>query len=247
MAAALALGASAEAQQEVIRQFQCQGNEPFWRLEANGESGLLSRLRGRDLEETTLVGELTRLDFLQPPWRVWHGVDAEDPSVDVVATLRLETCRDTMSDEAPFDHRAIVVISGEAPVVGCCRATFALDTAAPGRGGGGLADLYDVEWRLEDIEGSGVVDSLNSPLIIDANGNVSGHAGCNVLTGTAAVDGADIQFGPLGSTRRMCAPAIMDQERRFLAALARAATWRVERGLLFLTDGRGRDLLRFSL
>ena len=369
MAALCELNASAGAQDLVIRQIQCRGNEPFWALDANAGAALLSRPGHDGVQETLLAGKLEPFDSLTPPWRVWSGSAVDDPGFTVVATLRAELCRDTMSDDTPpFDHRAIVAVTGEAAAVGCCRATFALDTDAaplaepesktegdwsrlivtllpairtcvidggvpvdsvleawevdraltavrvqaidggrfdcrappdggpiesvspaqdlrPGEGkprflparesapvlaegrlervvdprgalqgwlhyAGAQHDLptglFDIEWRLEDIEGRGVIDSLNSPLTIADDGRVSGHAGCNQMSGTATVSGASIRFGPLATTRRMCAPSIMDQEQKFLAALGRVESWRTENGLLYLMDDGGRELLRFA-
>ena len=126
-----ALAGSATAQERVIRQFQCSGNEPFWTFEATSGSAPLSRLSGQGPEETVLIGKLARLDFLRPPWPVWSGTAVDDPSFSVVATMRVELCRDTMSDETPhFDHRVVLAVTGEPAAAGCCRAIYVLDTAS---------------------------------------------------------------------------------------------------------------------
>ena len=60
-------------------------------------------------------------------------------------------------------------------------------------------------------------------------------------------DGA-IRIGKAGATMMACAPALMDQERKFLAALEKAASYRIDagQGKLFLVDANGVDILRFS-
>jgi heat shock protein HslJ/uncharacterized membrane protein len=370
--AAIGVALSARADDAAVRSLQCRGNEPFWSLEATDRSARLSALGA---EERIFSGEYVRLAFMRPEWGIWRGTDRRDAAATLVATFRAEPCRDTMSDEGPrFDHRAVLSLPGEKPLVGCCRAIAALDTGtAPvaqasgkadndwsrwiddllpamracvvdagipaeavtkawpmNRGmvgvrlqrvgdgrydciayqdGGAIDRLASVEladrlpgegapifyparelapivtsgrlervedrqgavqgwlhyaggveptrqadssplvgrtWRLEDIERRGVIDNLNSPITIAADGKVSGDAGCNRMTGQATVSGTAIRFGPLATTRRACPPAIMDQERRFLDALGRVARWRIERGLLFLIDAEGRDLLRFA-
>ncbi len=69
----------------------------------------------------------------------------------------------------------------------------------------------------------------------DAEGRVSGSAGCNSYTAsfTTTPDGG-ISIGPAASTRKFCsAPeGIMDQETAFLAALASAATYQVRGDML---------------
>lgn len=102
-------------------------------------------------------------------------------------------------------------------------------------------------WVAEDIGGRGVLDRAQSTIVFDARGRVSGRAGCNRFMGSYTVEGASLRLGPLGTTRMACVPeALGDQERRFLAALETVRGWRIERGLLFLTDDAGDAVLRFS-
>ena len=50
----------------------------------------------------------------------------------------------------------------------------------------------------------------------------------------------------MAQTNMACAPAAMDQEARFHAALAAVRGWRIERGLLYLLGEGGATLLRFA-
>jgi putative lipoprotein len=103
-------------------------------------------------------------------------------------------------------------------------------------------------WLAEDIRGGGVIDRLQSVLELAADGKVSGSGGCNRMSGTATIAGSRIAFGAIASTRMACAPAAMDQESKFFAALRAARSWRVDqrRGKLFLLDMRGRTLMRLA-
>lgn len=102
-------------------------------------------------------------------------------------------------------------------------------------------------WVAEDIGGRGVVDRSQSTIVFGANGRAMGRAGCNRFNGRYQADGAAMRIGPLVTTRMACTPdALRDQERRFLAALDQVRGWRIERGLLFLTDEAGAPALRFS-
>lgn len=103
-------------------------------------------------------------------------------------------------------------------------------------------------WLAEDISGGGVIDRLQTVLEIAGDGRISGTGGCNRIAGTARIKGARISFGPIVSTRMACPPAVMDQERKFLAALEKARRWHVDpaRGKLALLGARGRPVVVFS-
>jgi heat shock protein HslJ len=119
-----------------------------------------------------------------------------------------------------------------------CQATNPKSEEAP--------NLAGTTWLAEDIDGRGVIDDLQSTLGFETNEQVFGMAGCNRFFGSVTVDGGSISFGPLASTRMACPPAIMDQEDRFLKALANARRFeRKEDLLLFFGDGPA-PLLRFS-
>ncbi|OHV83817.1 YbaY family lipoprotein [Rhizobium sp. LCM 4573] len=103
-------------------------------------------------------------------------------------------------------------------------------------------------WLAEDIRGRGVIDNLQTVLEIAEDGKVSGSGGCNRMSGMATIAGDDIAFGPIASTKMACAPAVMDQETKFFAALSDVRTWRADpsRGKLTLLDKGGDVLVVFS-
>jgi putative lipoprotein len=100
-------------------------------------------------------------------------------------------------------------------------------------------------WLAEDIRSGGVIDYLQTVLVVAPNGRVSGTGGCNRLSGQAKIAGDTIRFGAIASTRMACTPAAMNQERKFFAALEDVRRWRVDaaRGKLILLDGRGNPII----
>lgn len=81
-------------------------------------------------------------------------------------------------------------------------------------------------WRIEDVDGGGVIDSSRLEVRFDGAGRVSGHAGCNTFTGPYTHTGAAINIGPLASTRRACAAeALTLQEGRVLRSLDAVTTF----------------------
>lgn len=101
--------------------------------------------------------------------------------------------------------------------------------------------LVGKAWQVEDINGGGVVDNSNVTMTFDATGKVTGSTGCNNYFGGYAIDANTLAVDALGSTRRGCAPALMDQETKFLAVLQDAVSWSfddVGRVTLKTEDGR---------
>lgn len=65
------------------------------------------------------------------------------------------------------------------------------------------------------------------------------------ISAKAEIGEASITFGPLGSTKVACAPAVMDQEQKFHDALTEVAGWHLKpTGHLVLTDADGEPLVR---
>lgn len=108
-----------------------------------------------------------------------------------------------------------------------------------------LQALIGPEWIAREIDGSAVMDQPQSTLLFERPDRVVGDTACNRYFGPWTVTGARIDIGPLGSSRRACAPEVMDQEQRFLAALEDAATWTINADdCLYLGDDSGAVLIR---
>ena len=77
------------------------------------------------------------------------------------------------------------------------------------------------------------------------DGSVSGRAGCNTFHGTYTHQQNQLRIGSLAATRKMCkANGVMDQERRFLAAVESVATWAIEPNMLVLRRADGTRVVR---
>lgn len=121
-----AMAASAWAGDPEGFSYTCSGNEPFWRIEMNRASAVLTRPGADEIEDHAFAGHLETFGFLDPPWRVWRGRNAGG---ELVVVAREETCQDTMADEAVFDHRAVVSFPEGRAATGCCRAVAGLSPA----------------------------------------------------------------------------------------------------------------------
>jgi len=102
-------------------------------------------------------------------------------------------------------------------------------------------------WWVEDIAGKGVVDMSHTTIEFTDDGRVVGDTGCNRYSGGVEITENSIAFGALAGTRKMCAPALMDQEQAFFQSMTRVSKWEVaETGLLHLRDIDGAGQFRAS-
>jgi heat shock protein HslJ len=118
-------------------------------------------------------------------------------------------------------------------------------TAGPGNDSGAV--LAGTSWVAEDIDGRGVLGDVQSTLVFDAAQRISGRAACNQYFGTVERgQGARLLLKPAGTTRMACPDPVMDQERRFLDALATITTYRRERTTLLLLNSEGTTKIRLA-
>jgi hypothetical protein len=84
------------------------------------------------------------------------------------------------------------------------------------------------------------IEGAGAGLTFDSGGNVSGSTGCNSISGSYALDGSALTFGPLATTRMACEDALMAQEAAVLEALAGVSGWEIGRRRPAAPDRRDR-------
>ena len=109
------------------------------------------------------------------------------------------------------------------------------------------ATLLDSRWELTAIDGEPLAAGPAPTLTIDAEGRVSGDAGCNRYFGSVELKNDTARFSGIGATRRACADAAgMAQETRFLEALGTITAFReATNGRLVLLSADGFPRLTF--
>jgi heat shock protein HslJ len=109
--------------------------------------------------------------------------------------------------------------------------------------------LRNTYWKLVRLGEAPVqvADRQREPhLIFNASeARLSGHGGCNRVTGSFEVDGDRLKIGPMAATRMAC-PDGMEQEQRFLQAVQKVATYRIRGSHLEMMDASGAVLARFE-
>jgi heat shock protein HslJ len=155
-----------------------------------------------------------------------------------------------MANRTGFELLAAITVAGALCVAAACSMRPAMPaaevpTTMPTSPAFDAATLAGSTWVAEDIDHRGVIDYLQSRLQFVGTDRVAGFGGCNVFNGSAELSANRLRFGPLAATKKLCPPAIMDQEDRFFKALGRVRSARTENGLLYLLDETGSDILRF--
>ena len=103
-----------------------------------------------------------------------------------------------------------------------------------------LGTPYQVEWIGGERP---LVDRSHLTVTLGADGRAHGHAGCNRWFASYQTLGNQLSFSQAGATRMMCAPALMEQEERFLQALGQVKRWEIgENGELRLWYAEGQAL-----
>jgi heat shock protein HslJ len=108
------------------------------------------------------------------------------------------------------------------------------------------AGLPGTSWKITMYNNGnqavvGLLTGTDISLNFGTDGQASGNAGCNTYSGGYQAGGKALKVGPLAGTRMFCdKPAgVMDQEKRYLAALQSAATYEVTGRTLTIRDAGG--------
>lgn len=107
------------------------------------------------------------------------------------------------------------------------------------------AGLAGTSWKLNAAE---VTDAAaeTPTLNFHSDSMVAGTAGCNRYFGKITITGDSLEFGELASTRRMCEPATMKLEEKFLKALNGKLGYELNGDRLVIKPTDGATPLRFD-
>ncbi len=104
----------------------------------------------------------------------------------------------------------------------------------------------DKAYRVEWIGERPLVDNSHVSLTLGEDGRAYGSAGCNHWFASYQLEGDKLTFSQGGVTRKMCPPALMEQEQRFIQALDQVRRWDTsETGELRLWPEAGKPIRLF--
>jgi heat shock protein HslJ len=186
--------------------WQAQGSEPFWSVVIDAGRMTLIRLGMEDLDLPLMeaeTGMTAEGDILVTAAEGWTRAQIVRQPV---------LCRDSMTG-MPYPETVTVTL-GDHTLTGC---------------GGAPADLLVGQtWVVEDIGGAGIIDAARVTLGFATDGRVAGSGGCNRWFAGYALTGEGLGIGQAGATMMACAPALMDQEQRFFAALGQVTRFDID-------------------
>ncbi|WP_020209673.1 META domain-containing protein [Gilvimarinus chinensis] len=108
-----------------------------------------------------------------------------------------------------------------------------------------MGGLMQSSWRIESIQSGGVIDYSPAQLTFAAEGKFSGNGTCNRIFGEYSVSGERLVIADkIGATRRMCPPALMNQEQRLLQVLPGEHSVELKDGILTLLNSEGDEVIR---
>lgn len=201
--------------------FLAFGNEPSWHVRL--ENG-----------ELTLQRPDQSLEFTAP-YQISDD-NSEDVSVEVIEetseyrvrlTASSNICYDSMTGMA-YPREVTLVVDGE-ELEGC--------------GGSPTRLLQGVDWIIEDINGGGIIDGSKVGVVFSSNDRLAGQASCNNYSAEYELTGESLNVGNVITTKKACAPALMEQEQRFLDMLQRVQRFKFnEQGALVLLTPEGESL-----
>ena len=127
--------------------------------------------------------------------------------------------------------------------IGCAIAALSACSSVPGTQLQPLQS-YQVEWIGERP----LIDRSMLTLTLGDNQQASGLAGCNNWMAEYQLSGDTLSLHNIATTRKLCAPALMEQEQRFLAALATVQRWEfAEHQQLLLWPEQGAAIKLWSI
>ncbi len=185
------------------------------------------------IAETTVLSEGRQVPL---PYELRYDPTRIEPDHDYAVKAVIKSAgRILFTTEAPYQ----VITKGNPTQI-----DLQLVREAEGSGSG-TGDLRRSAWRLEDLGGVGVLDSVEATLEFTEEGKIAGSGSCNRFVGGVEISGQSIKLGPLGATRMSCEEGVMNQEAKYLRALQDAERFTLE-GPMLLIYSRGTEKpLRF--
>jgi heat shock protein HslJ len=139
--------------------------------------------------------------------------------------------------------RALLVTALAVAITSCSHSTTTSTTGSTMTD----IDLTHTTWRVEDIGGNGVAQNADATIAFATGGKVSGSTACNKYTGATHINGRNLSFQPLATTRMACSPPLMAMEQSFLQAIGNVRSYTVDpAGKLVLLGEDGKELMRLK-
>jgi len=94
-------------------------------------------------------------------------------------------------------------------------------------------------WIVQSIQDQRIIDKSTAKVIFSPDNKLTGSASCNSIATSYNTQNNSLSIGPIATTRKMCQPALMEQESTLLQALAKVRRFEINNGQLSLFDQQG--------
>ncbi|WP_423069454.1 META domain-containing protein [Devosia sp. CN2-171] len=196
-----------------------RGNEPSWNVQVTDQAIIFNTIDGPTVSVEPVPAAKTANEVI-----VYAAAVDGKPFALVVAD---KICSDSMTG-MPFP-KTVAVVVGEQAYIGC---------------GGESLSLLLGDWQVEEIGGQAVVAGSDTSIAFDLDGRVHGNSSCNRFFGSFALSGEALTISNTGGTMMACDDGLMEQEQRFLTALATVRRFeRTPEGRMRLVDDNGRAVV----
>lgn len=99
--------------------------------------------------------------------------------------------------------------------------------------------LYETKWLLKKIHTGSATEDVNTKAFIrfdQSKGSAGGNGSCNSFGSNAAVNGSDVKFSNVFSTKMYC-EGVQQIENKFLGDLEKVTRYKIEGKTLKLYNG----------
>ncbi len=94
-------------------------------------------------------------------------------------------------------------------------------------------------WLIVSIQDKTVIENSAARLVFHSEDKLSGSASCNNMSSSYSAQDSALTINRIATTRKMCLPALMEQESRLLRALSKVNRFQLNNGQLSLYDQQG--------
>ncbi|MBK7382851.1 MAG: META domain-containing protein [Flavobacteriales bacterium] len=119
-------------------------------------------------------------------------------------------------------------------------ATLSANKCADKNGAAGMTNIADQKWIFQTLNGErlNLPDGTEAPWLKMVGDQLQGFGGCNALMGSVKLDGSNVSFPGLGSTKKFC-EGVQPTENAIKGALAQVQSFKMDGGLLKLIGSAG--------
>ncbi len=106
-----------------------------------------------------------------------------------------------------------------------------------------LKETLEGHWKINTIQESAVIKSSSVYLKFNQDNKLSGSASCNNLSTSYTSHYNALTITPIATTRKMCSPALMNQEALFLQSLNKVKRYKIDHNQLKMYDQQGQLII----